>query len=124
MKAVLKIFTGLSLIWLMQSCYNDKYDELNPTSTLSSCDTINLSYNKNLSKIFASYCISCHNANTQNGNARLDTYSGVYEQVKNNKLLGTIEQKSGYNPMPPGTHLESCNIRAIEKWVALGAPDN
>jgi hypothetical protein len=124
MKTVLKIIIGSVLLWVAHGCYNDKYDELNPTSTLSSCDTVNLSYTHNISRIFASYCISCHNANTQNGNARLDTYSGVYQQVKNGQLLGTIEQKPGYNPMPPGTHLESCNIRAIEKWIALGAPDN
>ena len=124
MKILPKVLLALIILGGLHSCYNDKYDELNPTSTLSSCDTVNISYNKNISRIFTSYCISCHNASTQNGGARLDTYDGVYEQVKNNKLLGTIEQKQGFNPMPPGTHLESCSIRAIEKWVALGAPAN
>ena len=123
-KVMVKSILLVSVLFVLHSCYNDKYDELNPISTLSSCDTINISYSKNISKVFSSYCLSCHNSSTQNGGVRLDTYSGVYTQVKNNRLLGSIKQQPGYNPMPPGTHLESCNIRAIEKWVAIGAPEN
>jgi hypothetical protein len=129
MKRVL-VIAGLALMFA--GCYNDKGDQLYPapTTPTSACDTTNqtISYTATISGIMAASCATagCHDAATQQGGYNLSSYPGVHmAATTDNKLLGSIQQLSGYSPMPQGApKLSDCQIGLVTKWVNQGAPNN
>ncbi len=100
--------------WIQQGAKNNKCNE---------CDTTNVSYSVQVTSIMNN-CVSCHNASSPSGNIRLDNYTNVKTQVDNGKLIGSIEHKAGFSPMPQGGKLSDCNIAIINKWLTEGALNN
>ena len=89
------------------------------------CDTTNVTFAKSISPIITNYCQGCHNNSNLSGGINLQGYTNIITHVNSGRLIGTIEQKSGFSPMPKGgTKLSDCNIKKIQIWVAAGAPNN
>jgi len=112
------------LPFIVCGCYFDHFDELHPASALTDvCDSsYAATYKQSVSIIMQNNCISCHGPSLASGNVTLDTYQGVVTQANNGNLMGSIQQHSGYQAMPPGTQLRSCEISKIQQWISGGMP--
>lgn len=91
----------------------------------ANCDSVNISYSLNIQPILALNCVGCHSGSSPDGGIALSSYANVKAQVDNGKLIGAVEGKAGYVPMPPGgISLSSCDISQLNLWVSDGAPNN
>lgn len=112
------IFVGLSF----SGCYYDKAELLYPQT---SCDSTTATYSATIVPVLNQYCTSCHNGTTLSGNIALDTYANVKVFVTNGKLLGCINQSSGYYAMPLNSvKLDACTIAKFSHWISTGAINN
>lgn len=84
------------------------------------CDSVNVSYSKQVSEILSKNCLGCHNS----GVIVLNNYVDVKNKVSSGALLGSIKQQGGFRSMPEGYKLSDCDIRIIELWINAGAPNN
>jgi len=101
------------------SCYNDSEEALFPNIN-NTCDTVNITYSVTIQTMLNNYCIACHSGG---GTTVLVNYNDV--SLKSDRIIGAIEHKSGFLPMPSGgLMLDSCHINQFVKWVALGKPNN
>ncbi|HAN38476.1 MAG TPA: hypothetical protein DCQ29_06195 [Chitinophagaceae bacterium] len=99
----------------------------NTTNCGTACDTTSFTFSGAVNTILTNNCIGCHNAATAptSGGVNLSTYAGVRVVALNGKLLGSIEHRSGFSPMPKGGNkLSDCNIIQIRKWINAGALNN
>jgi len=103
-------------IWIRMGAKN--------TSNCSSCDTSGFSYSAVIKAIITNWCVGCHSATNAGGGYDLSTYSGVSAAIVKNRFMGTIQQLSGYSPMPQGGKLSDCDIKLIVKWFNSGYPNN
>jgi hypothetical protein len=110
----------------MAACYNDKRDQLYPKPAV--CDTVNVTYSGTISAIMTANCAisGCHDASSQAGTYRLDTYEGVKKPITNGRLIGAITHSSGFSKMPANKQdpMDTCTIAKISAWVNKGAPNN
>jgi mono/diheme cytochrome c family protein len=114
--------TMLLLVSATTGCYYDKAEVLYPDTA---CDTSAVTYSTSVTPVLSSNCIVCHGGSTPSAGIKLDTYTGVKQQVDNGRLLGSITHNPSYSPMPKnGAKLSDCNIAKIRKWIAAGAPNN
>jgi hypothetical protein len=110
-------------IFTFTSCYYDKADLVYPPS--SPCDSTSVTYSVTVVPILTTNCYVCHSGTAANGaGIKLDNYTSVKVQVDNGKLLGAIEQRAGFQPMPKGSKLQSCDIAKIRTWIRAGALNN
>lgn len=115
---------------LIAGCYNDKYDELYPTTGNgggggTSCDTSNITFSQTIKPIMDSKCAisGCHDAATLAGGYNFTVYGGV--RAARNRIVGAITWQSGYSQMPKGMNkLDDCSIVKITKWINDGAQNN
>lgn len=114
----------ICILIFSSGCYYDKYNKLYPPVTISTCDSVNVTYSTTVKGIISNYCMGCHNASMASGGAIFETYDGVNAWVANGKLMGDVKQLSGYFPMPPGAKLSDCDLAKMQKWVNDGAPNN
>ena len=105
-------------------CYYDHFDELHPLSALTDvCDSsYAATYGQSVNVIMQNNCISCHSSSLASGGITLDNYSAVVAQAKNGSLMGSIQQHGGYEAMPPGTQIRSCEITKLQQWINAGLP--
>lgn len=95
------------------------------SSNCKNCDTINFTYTGRVKGIMQIWCVGCHNSANSGGGFDLSSYSGVVSSLANNKLLGSVKHLPGFSAMPQsGGQISSCDISAIEKWIANGYPNN
>jgi cytochrome c5 len=114
------------VIALFSGCYYDKAEILYPAGT-STCDTTAAStFNGTVLPILNNNCKACHGAPaTAGAGIILDSYAGVKAQVDNGKLMGDLNQTTGFNAMPlGGTKLSNCNLAIIQRWITAGAQNN
>lgn len=89
-------------------------------------------FEKNIRPLFAENCYSCHSAEKQMGDLRLDRREGVFADrqsgpvvVPGNKdasrLLQVISHLEEIK-MPPKKKLDPIQIDLITEWIAMGAP--
>lgn len=126
MKTFLIILTAIFSLSLVESCYYDKADLLYPDGK-TVCDTSTTAkFSTDVLPVMNTYCNSgCHNTASASGGIILDTYNGVKAQVTNGKLMGSINQGSGYSAMPKGgSKLNTCTIAKLQQWINAGAPNN
>lgn len=91
----------------------------------TNCDTSNPTFSGTVKPILETYCNGCHGGGSPLGNVDYNTYAGVKTTVTNGKLLGSIQHKSGFSPMPQNANqLSACNIDKIKAWIDAGAPNN
>lgn len=104
-------------IWIKTGAQN--------TSNCLSCDTIDYSYTTRIEPLFTNWCKGCHNASTAGGGFDFSSYSGVAAAVNGNKLMGSINHLNGFAAMPQNADkMNDCSIKAIQKWVDNGFPNN
>lgn len=121
----LKLFlTVIALTMYLTGCYYDHFNELHPLDGfVETCDdALPDTYTDVAKNIMLLNCVSCHNSNTLNGDVNLETYDLVRQYVNNGKLMGSILHESGYQAMPPGTHLRDCDIQQLQQWIDSGMP--
>lgn len=110
---------------LIAGCYNDKYDKLYPTGTVT-CDTATVSYAADVQPILTAKCntAGCHDA-TASAGYMLTTHAGSQAVAATGKLLGTINWTTGFSAMPKNLpKLSDCEINKITRWVNQGALNN
>jgi mono/diheme cytochrome c family protein len=110
---------------LLQSCSNDKRDQLYP-NPVNNCDTANVTYSGTVQGVMISNCalVGCHQSPSGQANVTLDSYAGVKDAVGKG-LVSAINHDGTVVPMPyPSGKLDDCTIAKINAWVASGAPNN
>lgn len=118
------IYIFSSLV-LLSACYYDKEELLYPPSN-STCDSIGqISYVQQVSPLLLAKCGSCHSAGNPSGGIAMGTYSLDKAIALNGKLMGSIEHKPGFTPMPQGLpRLTTCEVAKIRKWIDNGTLNN
>ncbi len=88
------------------------------------CDTLNTSFTNRIQPILTIWCVGCHNKSNTGGGFDLSDYQGVKNCIP--RLMGSLNQLNGYAAMPKGssTPIGLCDLRAIQKWVDAGFPNN
>ncbi len=125
-----KIFFAIGMVVLMGSCYNDKYDKLypTPTVTVNTCDTTTISCATDILPIFVANCSvnnsSCHSAASSSG-VDLSTWNAIMKgYATNGTLIKDINFGMGNNMPKGGTQLSACDINKITRWAHLGGINN
>lgn len=115
MKNIAFVLAGI--IFLFNSCYNDKEEILYPGAA---CDGVNISFAAKVNPLIQSVCAvsGCHNAGSTNGPGPLTNYN----QIKNAAVHIKSAVVSGF--MPQGSTLTTTQIKTISCWVDAGSPDN
>lgn len=95
----------------------------------SSCDMLKdtiVSYSKNIQSILRTNCGSCH-SKPGSGGINLDSYEDVKSLAISGELLTVItntDLSSVIMPPPTYRHLDSCEIKALNRWIVEQCPDN
>lgn len=87
-----------------------------------SCDTLTVTFSGNVKPMIDNACGSCHNPSQ-----RLDlaTWQAVKTAAESGKLMGALEHRPGFLPMPQGTPKWSdCELGKVRTWIRDGMPNN
>ncbi len=110
------------LLVVLSGCYYDVEEVLYPST---GCDTLDISFNKDIVPIIEVACYACHSAEANFANITLEGYEMLSIYVANKKLIGSIKYEAGFSPMPKGAaKLLDCEIEKIESWINNGALNN
>ncbi|MGE5356599.1 MAG: c-type cytochrome [Deltaproteobacteria bacterium] len=121
-RSLILYLLAISLTVLVQSsCTYDNMEDLMKDDMV--CDTLSVSFSKDLAPLFAANCNSCHSGSSAAEGLKTDSYAAVKAEFT--RILGSVEHKSGYSKMPQGgSKLSDCNIAKLKRWNTLGKPDN
>jgi len=90
------------------------------------CTGLTPHYTADIKPILNASCAKsgCHDAFTHQNGVDLSSYGNASDVSRSSSFLGTIEHKSGYNPMPQGANkLSNDKIQLLSCWVANGSPE-
>lgn len=88
------------------------------------CDTLNMTYTRNIQPILQTYCVGCHSRPSPSAGQRLDNFSDVRNAGVSGKLYGVVSHSIGYPKMPyNGNKLDGCRIATIKAWANQGAKE-
>lgn len=105
----------------LSGCYYDIEEELYPTS--GNCDTTNSTYTVKVEPVIRRACYSCHGTGINLGGITLEGVDNLRRYADNGQLLGSIEHRSGFSPMPKSApKLSECEIGTINAWINAGKP--
>jgi hypothetical protein len=103
-----------------------------PVTPVAGCDTIHITYKKDIQPIFSAHCYSCHaTAVTTSGGLNLeDTASLKFylhngfrgDNIYGSKLFHCMLHSSSALPMPPTYVVDTCSLNKMHHWLAIGAP--
>lgn len=123
-----KVFACLiaATVIIFIGCSKSSEDQMGTTTPpQSQCDTVNMTYSKDVMPILQANCYSCHGNGNAEAGVTLDNYEGVKARVEDGLLIGVITHAAGYPPMPQGgSKLSDCNINKIKDWINRGASNN
>ena len=82
--------------------------------------------------LLAEHCIECHSGEKPKGNLRLDTIQGLREGAAGEPvfvagapdeslMVEAVRYDDPFTAMPPDGKLTDDEIRAVERWIELGA---
>lgn len=121
MKNLVCIFI-VGIFLFASSCYYDTEENLYGTIE---CSLEDIGYTATILPIIQDNCYTCHDKASNFGNITLEGYDELKKYVDNGQLLGAINHKSGFSPMPKNlAKLLDCEIEKIEAWVTEGALNN
>ncbi len=127
MKIILILLISSLTIAVCNSCYYNKQDILYPDGNIP-CDAAGaVKFSSDVLPVMNASCNSsgCHNTSSAAAGVILDTYAGIKNQATNGRLMGSINQTSGYSSMPKGgAKLNSCTLTKIQQWINDGTPNN
>ena len=113
---------GLALIIaFVVSCYYDSEEAINPIIAQSNnvCDTVNVTYTKNIATILSNQCVGCHSEANAQGNIKLDNYTNASIKTTVSASLTAIQNGT----MPKnGNKLDDCSIKQFELWKNNNTP--
>jgi hypothetical protein len=114
---------GFGALFLI-GCYYDKEEILYPES--ANCTSIsNPSFSADVLPLLNTKCNNCHAGSSASAGIRLDSFTEVIKHVNNGTLMGSINQTSGFSPMPKnGSKMSLCEIQKIQDWITAGAGGN
>lgn len=123
MKYVIAIILFTSII----SCKKGNFEEIHQpevkqdtTKAPLTCDTVNLTYTANITKILNNNCISCHSS-AAGTYPPLDSIQPIKDNIES--ILNSILQNGLASPMPKGaSKLDDCSINKIKAWKNKGFP--
>lgn len=87
-----------------------------------SCDSTELRYSGEISKIVQQNCLSCHSGASPSAGLDLSNYANLQDAILNTNLIQRINGVAGVPPMPPGALMSDCDQRRIEQWRDAGFP--
>ncbi len=127
-----KLFAVLLLLFFFAACTHKAKDTVQPIPA-TSCDTVNLNYSSAIQPIFRTHCYSCHGDSSTSANtglnledtAKLRAYlangfrgDGIY----GSKLYHCMLHSPLAQQMPPTYVVDSCSLKKVRCWLAVGAP--
>lgn len=124
MKNIKIILLTISLTVILSACYYDNEEFLYPELS-TNCDTVNITYTNQISKIMNENCVSCHGASYEKdgGGLKFDNYESVLADLDN--IINAVNHKDGYSAMPKnGGKLSSCALTQFDLWKKNGTPLN
>ena len=109
-----------------------KADEPNAARTISQAERE--FFEKHVRPLLANHCYECHSAKEINGGLRLDSRAATLKggdsgavitpnKVDSSLLIEAVRYKNRDLQMPPQNRLADAEIRVLEKWIEMGAPD-
>ncbi len=84
---------------------------------VESCDTLNVTYEKQVVHVLNSHCVGCHSGTQAQAGIDLSKRQQVESLAQSGRLVGALRSQDGYKLMPPGQALPECKIRTIEIWI-------
>jgi hypothetical protein len=112
------------LFLVVTGCYYDNVAELYPNST-NCTEQPNSTFSGVVLPLLTKRCNSCHGGTNPSAGIDLTTYPEVMKYVNNESLMGSINQSSGYSPMPKNSgKMSACEINNIQNWITAGALNN
>lgn len=127
MKIILILLVSSLSTIVFNSCYYNKKDILYPDGNIPCDATAAVKFSSDVLPVMNVSCNSsgCHNTSSAAAGIILDTYAGVKNQAINGRLMGSINQTSGYSSMPKGgAKLNNCTLTKIQQWINDGTPNN
>ncbi|MBI3233794.1 MAG: hypothetical protein HYZ42_07095 [Bacteroidetes bacterium] len=113
-------------IIVIAGCYNDKEEYLYPTTTTTTCDTVNVGFASTIKPIFDSYCNNsgCHNTASRSSGVILDVYADAKNSVQNGNVICSMEWSGCSSNMPKSspTKVDACKISQIKAWANKNYP--
>jgi uncharacterized membrane protein len=108
------------------SCYYDNNEDLYPGQ--STCDTVNVSFAKDIKPLIDAQCVGCHNTQSPTAGISLSTHGEIQVYANSGKLFGVLSWTppyTGTKQMPPsGPKWSNCNLSKLNSWIKKGAPNN
>ena len=102
--------------WIAQGARNNACDD---------CDTTTFTYSAAVVPLINTNCRGCHNPNFLSAGIDLTNYGTVRSIALNGRLMGAIDHRPGYQPMPRGAaKLDECKITQVQMWIDAGAQNN
>lgn len=80
-----------------------------------------VSYSKTVQGILSNNCLPCHSSPSA---FSFDSYGGSSASAAAGNLTGVITGDPSFTKMPPNKTMDSCDIKAILKWVNQGYKNN
>ena len=90
------------------------------------CTGLTPTYTADIKQILNASCAKsgCHDAFSHQNGVDLSSYGGASDASRNSSFLGTIEHKSGFNPMPQDANkLSNDKIQLLNCWVQNASPE-
>lgn len=112
-----KIFVLMGFIISISSCYNDNEEDIYIKFNAGvSCDTTNITYDKNMKTFFNAKCASCHDGSQSACN--LNNYNNAHNYAiqANSNLYTTVAGNSHKNCV-----LTACEDLQLKLWIENGA---
>jgi len=117
------LFFLFTLTLITLSCAYNSEESLYPE--ISDCDSMNVTYTKNILPILEDNCLSCHAsivADDKGGHLSLEGYSNVADLSE--AILASVNHVSGAKEMPKDAlKLDACLLRQFGIWVETGKPE-
>jgi hypothetical protein len=122
MKRLLPVFvTFVTILSFSLSCYYDNEEALYPSIV---CDSTNVTFSGQISKVLENYCLTCHSnsaASSSGNNIPLQDYADVLKKIIN--IEGSIKHTGPYSMMPKNAgKLPDCPIKLFDIWIRNGTP--
>jgi hypothetical protein len=127
---------SLFLCTLLVACTHKSFVPHVPPVVIPVCDTINISYGKDVQPVLRNNCYSCHaTAATASAGGGLDlenfaslksylNYGFRGDGVYGSKFYHCITHSLLALPMPPTYIIDTCALKQVKRWIDLGAPQN
>lgn len=116
------------------ACTHKPFVPHTPAAPVDSCDTLHVSYARDIKPIILANCYSCHGTVvTDSGGLDLETFSSLKNYLtygfRGDGLYGSkfwhcITHSLLALPMPPTYVIDSCSLKQIKHWIDNGAPEN